>query len=63
VFGFTGLVEALVERIQPELGGGAKVIATGGLAPLIAPETKVIDAVEPDLALIGLRLIYEQVKQ
>jgi len=62
VFGFSGLVEALVERIQPELGGGAKVIATGGLAPLIAPETKVIDAVEPDLALIGLRLIYEQVK-
>ncbi len=63
VFGFTGLVEALVKRIQPELGGGAKVIATGGLAPLIAPETKVIDAVEPDLALIGLRLIYEQVQQ
>jgi type III pantothenate kinase len=63
VFGFTGLVESLVGRIQPELGGGAKVIATGGLAPLIAPETKVIDAVEPDLALIGLRLIYEQVKQ
>ena len=62
VFGFSGLVEALVERIQPELGGDAKVIATGGLAPLIAPETKVIDAVEPDLALIGLRLIYEQVK-
>lgn len=60
VFGFTGLVEALVNRIQPELGGGAKVIATGGLASLIAPETKVIDAVEPDLALIGLRLIYEQ---
>lgn len=63
VFGFAGLVEALVERIQPELGGGAKVIATGGLATLIAPETQVIDVIEPDLALIGLRLIYEQVKQ
>ena len=63
VFGFAGLVEALVKRIQPELGGGAKVIATGGLATLIAPETQVIDVIEPDLALIGLRLIYEQVKQ
>jgi type III pantothenate kinase len=63
VFGFTGLVEALVKRIQPELGGEAKVIATGGLATLIAPETKVINVVEPDLALIGLRLIYEKVKR
>ncbi len=62
VFGFTGLVEGLVQRIQAELGGAqpARVIATGGLASLIQPETSVIEAVEPDLALIGLRLIYER---
>jgi type III pantothenate kinase len=58
VFGFAGLVEKLVERIQDELGGGARVVATGGLANLILPETGVIEAVEPDLALIGLRLMY-----
>ena len=59
VFGFVGLVEGLVTRIQAELGGGARVVATGGLAPLIAAETRMIDAVEPDLALIGLKLLYE----
>ena len=59
VFGFAGLVEGLVSRIQAELGGHARVIATGGLANLILPETRVIEAVEPHLALIGLRLLYE----
>ncbi len=59
VFGFAGLVENLVARMQTELGGGARVIATGGLAGLIAAETKVIEAVEPNLALIGLRMMYD----
>lgn len=59
IYGFTGLVKELVGRIQKELGGDAHVIATGGLASLIAPETDVIEAVEPDLALIGLRLVYQ----
>lgn len=62
VYGFAGLVENLVNRIQNELGGDAKVVATGGLAGLIAPETKAIDVVEPDLALIGLRLIWERLQ-
>ena len=57
VYGFAALIEGLVTRIQSELGGNAKVIATGGLAHLIAPETKVIQAVEPELAIIGLRLV------
>ena len=60
VFGFAGLVEGLIERMQTELGGHARVIATGGLANLIAPETPMIEAVEPNLALIGLRLVYER---
>ncbi len=59
VFGFAGLVEGLVARFQAELGGGAKVVATGGLAKLIAPETRVIQAVEDELPLFGLRLFYE----
>ena len=58
VFGYVGLVEGIVARIQKELGGKAKVVATGGYAELIAKETSVIDIVNPDLTLIGLRLIY-----
>ena len=59
VFGFAGLIEGLVKRMRAELGGNARVIATGGLAELIAAETDMIEVVEPDLALIGLRLIYQ----
>jgi len=58
VFGYVGLVEGIVARIQQELGGKAKVVATGGDARLIAKETAVIDIVNPNLTLIGLRLIY-----
>ena len=58
IFGYVGLVEGVVARIQQELGAKAKVVATGGYAELIAEETQVIDVVNPDLTLIGLRLIY-----
>jgi type III pantothenate kinase len=58
IFGFAALVEGLVERIRLEIGANARVVATGGLANLIMPETRVIEAVEPTLALIGLRLMY-----
>ena len=58
VFGYVGLVDGIVARIQQELGGKAKVVATGGYAELIARETVVIDKVNPDLTLVGLRLIY-----
>ena len=57
--GYVGLIEGLVARIREELGGCAKVIGTGGLVEAIARETKVIDVVNPDLTLIGLRLISE----
>jgi type III pantothenate kinase len=59
VYGFAGLVKEIVARMQTELGGSAKVIATGGMAGLIAPHADCIQAVEPDLALIGLRLFAE----
>ena len=59
IYGYVGLVEGIVNRIQNELDEKAKVIATGGNASLIANETKVINLVNPDLVLEGLRLIYE----
>jgi len=59
IFGFAGLVEGLVKRMRAELGGQARVVATGGLAELVTAETDVIEVVEPDLTLIGLRLIYQ----
>jgi type III pantothenate kinase len=62
VFGYAGLIEGIVTRIQKELGGKAKVVATGGYAELLASETPVIEEVNPDLTLIGLRLIYEMNK-
>jgi len=58
VFGYVGLIEGIVARIQQELGEKAKVVATGGYAELMAKETAVIDIVNPNLTLIGLRLIY-----
>lgn len=58
VFGYTGLVESIVSRIQAELPTKALVIATGGYAGLLAAETGIFDAVAPDLTLYGLRLIY-----
>lgn len=59
VFGYVGLIEGIVARIQQELEEKAIVIATGGYASLMAGETSIIKAVNPDLTLIGLRLIYE----
>jgi len=58
VFGYVGLIEGMVARIQQELGEKAKVVATGGFAELIAKETAIIDVVNPNLTLIGLSLIY-----
>jgi len=58
VFGYVGLIEGMVARTQQELGKKATVVATGGYAELMAKETTVIDAVNPDITLIGLRLIY-----
>ena len=62
VFGFAGLVEGVIKRMRAELGGKARVVATGGLAQQIAAETDMIEIVEPNLTLLGLRLIYEMNK-
>ena len=59
VFGYVGLVEGLIARIHSELGGRARVIATGGLATTIAPLTPSIEKVDEDLTLEGLRMLWE----
>jgi len=60
LYGYAGMVDAMVERIRGELGAGARVIATGGLAGRIAGESKTIERVEPFLTLEGLRMIFER---
>jgi type III pantothenate kinase len=60
VYGFTALVDGLVRRIRAERGDKARVIATGGLAPLIAPISETIEEVDELLTLTGLRLIFER---
>jgi type III pantothenate kinase len=57
-FGYVGLVEGLVARFRRELGDDMKVIATGGLAEVVARETPVMQHVDPWLTLDGLRIIY-----
>ena len=59
LFGHIGLVEYIVGCFKQELSQDARVIATGGLAPLMAQETKVFDEVNLDLTLLGLKLIYQ----
>jgi len=60
VYGFAGQVDGLVRRIVAEVGPVTAVIATGGLAPIVVAESETITAHEPDLTLIGLRLVYER---
>ena len=57
-YGYLGLVDGILDRISAELPAPAKIVATGGLAPLIAPESRYITETNDTLTLEGLRLIY-----
>jgi type III pantothenate kinase len=60
IYGFAGQVDGLVTRIVEEIGEPTAVIATGGLAPIVIGESETITHHEPDLTLIGLRLVFEK---
>jgi type III pantothenate kinase len=61
IYGFAGQVDGLVDRIVDELGGSVTaVIATGGLASIVLPESETITHHEPNLTLIGLRMVFER---
>ncbi len=60
LWGNAGLVDSLVRRVRAELGGRPKVVATGGLATVLAPECETVDLVDETLTLKGMRLLWEE---
>jgi type III pantothenate kinase len=60
LYGFAGQVDGLVERISAELGVVTAVVATGGLAEIVVDESRTITHHEPDLTLVGLRLVFDK---
>ncbi|MDY6950885.1 MAG: type III pantothenate kinase [Thermodesulfobacteriota bacterium] len=63
IFGYAGLVDGVVGRIRKEMAPDPKIIATGGLAALISEVSNTIEVVEPHLALEGLRILYDNIKE
>jgi type III pantothenate kinase len=59
LFGYVGMVEGMIARFRTELGAATKVVATGGLAEIIAKETNAISIVAPWLTLDGIRIIHD----
>lgn len=59
-FGFNALIDGMVRRITQELGGKVTVVATGGLAEIMAKDLACIHVVEPNLALVGLKILYDK---
>lgn len=62
IYGFVGQADGIVSRMKKEMGGKAYVVATGGLAELISNESGLIDTINSNLTLEGLRIIYERNK-
>ncbi len=61
-YGYAGLVDGILDKMIAEMGTTPRVIATGGLAPLIAGASKFIETIDPALTLDGLRLVHERVR-
>ena len=59
-FGYLGLVDGILARMKREVAGVKKVIATGGLASLLAQDSEYIEEVDEDLTLKGLKIIYDR---
>lgn len=60
-WGYVAMIEGLLARLKAEIGGAVTVVGTGGLAALFAKRTELFDAVEPDLTIQGLSLLYEKI--
>jgi len=60
IFGYASLVDGILMRMFDELGSRPKVVATGGLAKVISSETRLVDEIDNDLTLEGLRILYER---
>jgi type III pantothenate kinase len=60
VYGYASLVDGLVDRLLAEVGYPCAIIATGGLAPLIAPLSRTIGEVDEVLTLVGLRILHDR---
>lgn len=58
VFGYSSMVDGLVRRLNQELGGNCRTLATGGLAPLVTKHAETIEAVDENLTLEGLQILY-----
>ena len=63
IYGYVGQVDYIIRKFKKEMGGEPKVIATGGLARLIAQETDEIDEINSLLTLIGLNIVYNKNKK
>ena len=63
LYGYAGMVDALVLRLKKKLGNKAKVVATGGQAHLILAETRTIGEIRPHLTLEGLQILFERLKK
>lgn len=59
-WGYVEMVEGIVRRMRDELGGDPAVVATGGLAPMVAPESRFIQHVDPELTLRGLEIVWRR---